>query len=53
MVQNMLKYISHIHENHSNYPIKLIVHQVITFGGDFLFFFWLRVITLALRADHN
>ena len=39
IVQNMLKYISHIHENHFNNPIKLIVHLVITFGGEFLFSF--------------
>ena len=39
IVQNMLKYISHIHENHSNNSIKLIVHLVITFGGEFLFSF--------------
>ena len=39
IVQNMLKYISHIHENPSNNPIKLIVHLVITFGSEFLFSF--------------
>ena len=35
----MLKYNSHIHENHSNNPIKLLVHLVITFGSDFFFSF--------------
>ena len=39
IVQNMLKSISHIHENLFNNPIKLIVRLVITFGGDFLFSF--------------
>ena len=33
------KVYSHIHENHSNNPIKLTVHLVITLGGDFLFSF--------------
>ena len=33
----MLKCISHIHVNHSNNPIKLIVHLVIIFRRDFLF----------------
>ena len=39
--------------NHSNNPIKLVFHLVITFGGDFLFFFFLRIITLVLGAVHN
>ena len=34
IVQNMLKYISYIHENHSNNPIKLKGHLVITFGNE-------------------
>ena len=52
IVQNMLKYISHIHENHSNNPIKFIVHLVITSGSDFLFSFGC-VIALALGVVHN
>ena len=39
IVQNMLEYISQAHENHSNNPIKLIVHLLISFGSDFLFSF--------------
>ena len=34
-MQNMLKYISCVHENHSNNPIKLIVHLLISFGSGF------------------
>ena len=37
IVQKMLKYISQVHQNHSNRPKKLIVHLLIIFGGDFLF----------------
>ena len=36
LVQNMLKCISQVYENHSNNPIKLIVHLQISFGSDFL-----------------
>lgn len=62
LVQNMLKHISRVHENHSNDPIKLIVHLLISFGSDFLFSFGdnknkqlvflrgLNVISLALEA---
>ena len=39
LVQNMLKCISQVYENHSNSPIKLIVHLQISFGSDFLFSF--------------
>ena len=39
IVQNVLKYILQVHENHSNNPIKLIVHLLISFSGDFLFSF--------------
>ena len=58
----MPKYISQVHENHSNNPIKLIVHLPISFGSDFLFSFGdkktkrlvflreLSVLTLALGA---
>ena len=61
----MLKYISQVHENHSNNPIKLIVHLLISFGDNFLFSFGdkknkplvflggLSVITLALGAVCN
>ena len=61
-MQNMLKYISQVYENHSNNPIKFIVHLLISSGGDVLFslgdkkhkkFIFLRglsVITLALGA---
>ena len=65
MVQNILKCISLVHENHSNNPIKLIAHLLIGFSSDFLFSFgdkknkqWvflsvLSVITLALGAFYN
>lgn len=58
----MLKYISQVYENHSNNPIKFIVHLLISSGGDVLFslgdkkhkkLIFLRglsVITLALGA---
>ena len=58
----MLKYISQVHENHSNNPIKLILHLLISSGGDILlwlddkkhkqlvFLCGLSVITLALGA---
>ena len=61
-MQNMLKYISQVHENQSNNPIKLIVHLLISSGGDIFFslgdkklkqLIFLRgssVITLALGA---
>ena len=61
-MQNMLKYISQVYENHSNNLIKLIVHLLISSGGDVLFslgdkkhkqLIFLRglsVITLALGA---
>ena len=39
LVQNMLKCISQVYENHSNNPIKLLVHLQISFGSDFLFSF--------------
>ena len=39
LVQNMLQCISQVYENHSNNPIKLIVHLQISFGSDFLFSF--------------
>ena len=42
----MLKYISHIHENHSNNPIKSTVHPVMTFC-------FLLVKCLAPGAVHN
>ena len=35
IAQNMVKYISRVHENHFNDPIKLIVHLLICFGSDF------------------
>ena len=38
------KCISWVHENHSNNPIKLIVHLLICFGSDF---------TLALGAVYD
>ena len=58
----MLKYISQVYENHSNNPIKLIVHLLISSGGDFffslgdkklkqlIFLRGLSIITLALGA---
>ena len=61
----MPKYISQVHENHSNDPIKLIVHLPISFGSDFLFSLGdkktkqlvflreLSVLTLALGAVYN
>ena len=61
----MPKYISQVHENHSNNPIKLIVHLPISFGSAFLFSFGdkktkqlvflreLSVLTLALGAVYN
>ena len=61
----MPKYISQVHENHSNNPIKLIVHLPISFGSDFLSSFGdkktkrlvflreLSVLTLALGAVYN
>ena len=61
-MQNMLKYISQVYENHSNNPIKLIVHLIISSSGDVLFslgdkklkqLIFLRglsIITLALGA---
>ena len=61
-MQNMLKHISQVYENHSNNPIKFIVHLLISSGGDVLFSLGdkkhkkliflrgLRVITLALGA---
>ena len=62
----MLKYISQVHENHSNNPIKINSSSAnISFGGKFLFSFGdkknkplvflggLSVITLALGAVCN
>ena len=61
-MQNMLKYISQVYENHSNNLIKFIIHLLISSGGDVLFslgdkkhkkLIFLRglsVITLALGA---
>lgn len=40
----MPKYISQVHENHPNNPIKLMAHLLICFGSDF---------TLALGAVYN
>ena len=39
IVQNMPEYISQVHENHSNNPMKLIVHLLISCGSDFSFYF--------------
>ena len=36
-MQDMLKYISQVRENQSNNPIKLILHLLISSGGDILF----------------
>ena len=41
----MLEYISQVHENHSNNPIKLIFHLLISFGSDFLFSFGIEKIS--------
>ena len=61
-MQDMLKYISQVRENQSNNPIKLILHLLISSGGDILFSLGdkkhkqllflcvLSVITLALGA---
>ena len=61
----MLKYVSQVYENHSDNPIKLIVHLLISSGGDFffslgdkklkqlIFLRGLSVITLALGTVYS
>ena len=61
----MLEYISEVHENHSNNPIKLKVHLLISYSGDFLFSFGdmknkqlvflhgFNVITLTVETVYN